>query len=169
NEIAGILSYASAFDTTGIMIQEANLIDLLGKIKTQIDKDMLGSAVPSDWVANRIDVDEIRYKKDTQSRYLFEQWALGNSNVNIAGMNGIENPLVAENTLLAGDFSLGTLYVWDDLVIEMYYEGTDKRDGLVTIGAYMRENLRVQDVDKKAFVKVTDIASTLQSISPVAP
>ena len=167
NEIAGINSYATAFSTTPYIdkIQDAQLIDLLGLIKTQIDKDMLGAAVPDTWIANRLDVDPIRYKKDTENRYMFENWALGSSDVNIAGMRGIENPLHTENTIIAGDFSLATLYVWDDLVVEMYYEGTDYRDGLVTIGAYMRENLRVQDVDKKAFVKVADLAQTLSDIT----
>lgn len=165
NELAGILTYATAFDTTGIQIDKANLIDLLGKIKTQVDKDMLGAATPDKWFANRIDVDSVRYEKTTDGAYLFPQWALGMGDVNVAGMTGIENPLVTVNTLLAGDFSLATLYVWDDLMVEMYYEGTDRRDGLVTIGAYMRENLRVQDVDKKAFVKVADLAATIALIA----
>lgn len=163
NEIAGINSYATAFNGTPYVdaVQDAQLIDLLGYIKTQIDTDTLGAAVPDTWIANRADVDPIRYKKDTQNRYMYENWALGTSDVTIGGMRGIENPLHTTNTLLAGDLSLATLYVWDDLVVEMYYEGTDYRDGLVTIGAYMRENLRVQDVDKKGIVKVADIAITL--------
>lgn len=163
NEIAGINSYATAFNGTPYVdaVQDAQLIDLLGYIKTQIDTDTLGAAVPDTWIANRADVDPIRYKKDTQNRYMYENWALGTSDVTIGGMRGIENPLHPTNTLLAGDLSLATLYVWDDLVVEMYYEGTDYRDGLVTIGAYMRENLRVQDVDKKGIVKVSDIAITL--------
>ena len=84
-------------------------------------------------------------------------------------MNVVENPLMADNTLLAGDFSLATLYVWDDLMIEIAQIGNDKIDGKTTIMAYMRENLRVQDVDKKAFVYVSDVATTLSTITTPIP
>lgn len=165
NEIAGILTYATAFDTTGIKIKNANLVDLLGKIKTQVKIGMKGGATPNYWIGSPIDIDAIRYKKDSLGRYLFESWALGTSTVNVGGMTGVENPLVTENTLLAGDFSLATLYVWDDLVIEMGRTEDDMLTGLVTITAYIRENLRVKDVDKKAIVKVADLASTITAIT----
>ena len=76
---------------------------------------------------------------------------------------------MADNTRLIGDFSLATLYVFDDLMIEIAQIEDDKKTGMTTIMAYMRENLRVQDVDKKAFVKVSDVATTLSTITtPVA-
>ena len=76
---------------------------------------------------------------------------------------------MADNTMLIGDFSLATLYVFDDLMIEIAQIEDDKKTGMTTIMAYMRENLRVQDVDKKAFVKVSDVATTLSTITtPVA-
>jgi HK97 family phage major capsid protein len=165
NEVKGILAYATEFVTTGIQIANANFIDLMGKIKTQVTIDMLGGATPNSAIAYPTDIDEIRYKKDTLGRYLFESWALGNSDVKIGGMTIVENPLVAENTLLAGDLSLATLYVWDDLVIEMGRTEDDMLTGLITITAYIRENLRVKDVDKKAIVKVTDLAQTISDIS----
>lgn len=167
NQVAGLLTYATEFDTTGVSIQDANLIDLLGKIKTQIKMDMLGGATPNYWIGSPVDVDSIRYKKDTLNRYMFESWALGNSNPNVGGMVGVENALVTENTLIAGDLSLATLYVWDDLVIEMGRTEDDMLKGLVTITAYIRENLRVKDVDKKAIVKVSDVAQTIEDITPV--
>jgi hypothetical protein len=73
---------------------------------------------------------------------------------------------MADNTMLIGDFSLATLYVFDDLMIEIAQIEDDKKTGMTTIMAYMRENLRVQDVDKKAFVKVSDVANTLTAITP---
>jgi HK97 family phage major capsid protein len=168
NEVAGILTYATDFVTTDIAIDSANVVDLLGKIKTQISTDTLGAALPTTAVTNRMVTDTLRYKKDTQGRYVFDGLATG-AEINVGGMNVIENPLMTDNTLLAGDFSLATLYVWDDLMIEIAQIGNDKLDGKTTIMAYMRENLRVQDVDKKAFVYVSDVATTLSTITtPVA-
>lgn len=168
NEIAGILSYAVEFDTTNIKVQDANFVDLVGLAKTQIDTTMLGGATPNITVTNRKVTDLIRYKKDAQNRYINEGLAFGNDLV-IAGINTIENPLMADNTALIGDFTLGTLYVFDDLMIEIAQIEDDKKTGMTTIMAYMRENLRVQDVDVNAFVKVSDVATTLSTITtPVA-
>jgi len=168
NEVAGILTYATEFDTTDISIDDANVVDLIGKIKTQIVTDTLGAATPTTAVTNRMVTDLLRYKKDSQGRYVFDGLATG-TDVNIGGMNVVENPLMTDNTLLAGDFSLATLYVWDDLMIEIVQIGNDKIDGKTTIMAYMRENLRVQDVDKKAFVYVSDVATTLSTITTPIP
>ena len=165
NNIKGILAYAKEFDVTGIYIPEANLVDLAGKIMTQIDTDLLGAAMPNYVIANRNDTDAVRYQKTKQGAYLFPQWVMGNGVNNISSMTVVENPLVAKNTLLAGDFSLATLYVWDDLVIEIAQIEDDKKTGMTTIMAYTRENLRVQDVDKNAFVKVSDLSASIAAIT----
>lgn len=164
NEIAGLLTYATAFDTTCSKVQRANLIDLLAKMKTQIAVDMLGGASASYWLANNVDVDSVRLAKDLDGQYLFPQWALG-GNVNLNGLTLVENPLVTADSLIVGDFNMATLYVWDDLVIEIAQIEDDKKTGLTTIMAYLRENLRIKDVDKKAFVYTTTVAADLATIS----
>ena len=165
NEIKGIKAYAKEFDVTGIKIPFANFVDLIGKIGTQVDSDLKGAATLNYFIANRKDTDKVRFEKTTQGAYVFPQWTMGNGSVNVGSVMGVENPLVTENTLIAGDFSLATLYVWDDLVIEIAQIEDDKKTGMTTILAYMRENLRVQDVDKDAFVKVTNLTDTLQAIT----
>lgn len=164
NEIAGINSYAQDFVTTNISIVDANLIDLLAKMKTQIAVDMLGGAMPNYWLANPTDVDNIRLKKDKNNNYLYPAWAIGGG-VGVNGMSLVENPLIASDTLLVGDFNMATLYVWDDLMIEIAQIEDDKKTGLTTIIAYQRENLRVKDVDVKSFVKVDSIAAALSAIN----
>jgi HK97 family phage major capsid protein len=167
NEIAGLLSYAKEFVTTGIEISGANLIDLVGKIRTQIDTDLKGLAMPNYWIANREDTDLVRFAKDKDNAYLFQNWALGLGNVAVGGMELVENPLMTANTLIAGDFSLATLYVWDDLVIEFAQIEDDKKTGKITVIAYMRENLRVKDCEKNGIVKVSDVGATIQAITAV--
>lgn len=160
-----LLAYAKEFVTTGISITEANLIDLIGKCQTQIDTDLLGAATPNYVIANRNDTDKIRFAKTGQGAYVFPQWVMGDGMTNVGSMQVIENPLVTTNTLVVGDFSLGTIYVWDDLIIEIAQVEADKKTGHTTVFAYMRENLRVQDVDKDAFVKVSDVDTTIAAIS----
>ena len=164
NEIAGISTYAQAFVTDDIFIVDANLIDLLAKIKTKIANDMLGGAMPNYWLANNVDVDNIRLKKDKNNNYLYPAWAIG-GNVGTGGMTLVENPLITADTLLVGDFNMATLYIWDDLIVEIAQIEDDKLKGLTTIIAYQRENLRVKDVDVKSFVKVASIATDLGLIN----
>ena len=164
NEIAGIETYAQAFVTTGISIVDANLIDLLAKMKTQIAVDMLGGAMANYALVNNADVDNVRLKKDKNNNYLYPAWAIG-GNVSVGGISLIENPLVTADTLLLGDFNMATLYIWDDLMIEIAQIEDDKKTGLTTIIAYQRENLRVKDVDVKSFVKVASIADVLATIT----
>lgn len=165
NEIAGINTYATDFVTTGVSVKDAQLVDLINQAGVQIAVDMLGGALPNYWVANPADVQKyIRSRKDANNRYLFESWALG-ANPTIGNMQAVENALAPSDTLLVGDFNRATLYIWDDLVIEIAQIEDDKKTGLTTIIAYLRENLRVNDVDKKAFVKVASIATALADIT----
>ncbi len=165
NEIAGINTYATDFVTTGVSVKDAQLVDLINQAGVQIAVDMLGGALPNYWVANPADVQKyIRARKDANNRYLFEAWALG-ANPTIGNMQAVENALVTPDTLLVGDFNRATLYIWDDLIIEIAQIEDDKKTGLTTIIAYLRENLRVNDVDKKAFVKVASIADDLATIT----
>jgi hypothetical protein len=129
---------------------------------------MYGAAMPNYFCANRTDVDNVRFCKTTEGGYVFPQWIMGDGSINVGSVSGVENPLITANTLLVGDFGLGTLYVWDDLVIEIAQIEDDKKTWMTTIIAYMRENLRVQDVDKNAFVKVSNLSDTLNAISVTA-
>ena len=168
NEIAGLQTYATAFDTTCSKVKQANLVDFMAKAKTQIAVGMLGGAMANKAIVNNVDVDSVRLAKDADGAYLFPQWALG-GNVAINGLNIVENPLVTADSLIVGDFNFATLYVWDDLVIEIAQIEDDKKTGLTTIMAYLRENLRVKDVDVKAFVYTNTLAADIAAISePVA-
>lgn len=164
NNIEGIYTKAPAFDTTGVVVDEANLFDLINKGKTQIRTASKDGFFPNNVVLNPEDVDVIRLAKDSQGRYLFPEWAMNGMNV-LAGMGLTENSLADVNTLLMGDFNYGTVYVWDGLGIEMGYEGSDFKDGLITVVAYERLNLRVKSTDTNAFLKVADIADVLATIT----
>jgi HK97 family phage major capsid protein len=161
--IKGLLAYAQAFVTTGIQIDAANIADLIGKCKTQIVTGMKDAAYPSHAFLNPAEVDGARYAKTSLDSYVFPNLMMGGVS-SLAGVPILENSLVAANTLLVGDLSLATLFVFDELVIEMKEVGDDAINGLVTIYAYKRENLRVQDVDVNAFVKVADVTATIAAI-----
>lgn len=164
NNIEGIFTKAPAFDTTGVEVDFANLFDLMNKAKTQIRTASKDGFFPSNTVLNPEEVDVIRLAKDSDGRYLFPEWAMNGMNM-MAGMALTENSLANVNTMLMGDFNYGTVYVWDGLGIEMGYEGSDFKDGLITVLAYERLNLRVKGTDINAFLKVSDIAATLAAIT----
>lgn len=172
NHIDGVTSIAKTFTTAGIEIKNANLIDLVGKIKTQILKNSLGGFMPNYFVTEPGEIDNIRYAKDEFGRYLFERWATG-ENVNFGGMQLIETVLPQEvdgsatwgNKVLVMDTTLGTIYVWDDILIEAGYVDKDFTNGMVTLSARMRENLRIKTNDQEGFVYVDDITTALAAIN----
>jgi len=162
--VNGLLTYAPAFVTTNIAVPQANLFDLIQKMKTQMQVNSKDGFLPSNVIINPVDADLIRLAKNTDGSYLFPQWAMGGVPT-IGGLNMVENALVAADTLLIGDFAYGTIFEWDGLLIEMGYIGDDFLEGMVTIMAYERINLRVKDNEKGAFMKVASIASDVASIT----
>jgi HK97 family phage major capsid protein len=133
-------------------------------MKTQMQVNSKDGFLPSNVIINPVDADLIRLAKNTDGSYLFPQWAMGGVPT-IGGLNMVENALVAADTLLIGDFAYGTIFEWDGLLIEMGYIGDDFLEGMVTIMAYERINLRVKDNEKGAFMKVASIASDVASIT----
>lgn len=168
NNISGILEYAPAINTVaiGATIQDATLFDLINKGKTQIRTASKDAFFPNALAINPEDLDDIRLAKDTQGRYLFPEWAINGVN-SVAGMQNAENSLVTANTLLMGDFNYGTVYLWNGLMIELGFVGSDFTDGMVTIMAYERMNLQVKANDVNAFVQSADIAADITAITAI--
>jgi HK97 family phage major capsid protein len=164
NNVKGINTYAPAFDTTGLSVDRANMIDLLQVMKTQIRVNSLDAFIANNAILNPEDADVMRLLKNTNGSYLFPQWAIGGM-PSLAGLGMVENSLVTADTLLMGDFSYGTIYEWDGLLIEIGYIDKDFLEGMVTIMAYERINLRVKETEKGAFLKVASIASDVSDIT----
>lgn len=164
NNIKGLLAYATEFATAGISIKAANFVDLVGKCKTQIMVNTKGGAIPTNFIANPTDVDVVRYLKNDFDMPIYPAWQLGGT-IAFGGMSLAENALMTANKLIVGDFSKATLYVFDELVVELIQVDDDALKGLVTVNAYIRENLVVKSVYANAIVKVTDVASTLTAIT----
>ncbi len=164
NNIKGLLAYATEFATAGISIKAANFVDLVGKCKTQIMVNTKGGAIPTNFIANPTDVDVVRYLKNDFDMPIYPAWQLGGT-IAFGGMSLAENALMTANKLIVGDFSKATLYVFDELVVELIQVDDDALKGLVTVNAYIRENLVVKSVYANAIVKVTDVASALTAIT----
>mgnify|MGYP000854859479 CR=1 FL=1 len=164
NNIKGLLSYATEFATADISIKAANFVDLVGKCKTQIAVNTKGGAMPTNFIANPTDVDVVRYLKNEFDMPIYPNWQLGGA-VSFGGMTLAENALMTANKLIVGDLSKATLYVFDELVVELIQVDDDALKGLVTVNAYIRENLVVKSVYANAIVKVSDISAALTAIT----
>lgn len=164
NEIKGITKYAQVFATAGISINNANLNDLIGKIKTQIRVNSLDGFLPDFYACNSPLVDTVRFAKDEFGQYVFPMWAQG-APVAMQGLQPVENNLIADDSLLVGDAKMATLYEWDGMTIEYGFIDDDFTKGLVTVSAYLRENLLVRENDVQAFVYSTAVADLIGAIT----
>ena len=166
NNIKGMTGYAQSFAVPKTKVVNANLNDLIGKIKTQIRKDSLDGFMPNFYASNSELIDKIRFAKDEFGQYIFPAWAQG-APVTMQGLMSVENNLIDDNTLLVADSTLAVLYEWDSLMIEIGYINDDFTKGMVTINARMRENLRIKDNDVKGFVYVNNVDTAIASMSLV--
>lgn len=164
NEIKGITKYAQAFATAGISINNANLNDLIGKIKTQIRVNSLDGFLPDFYACNSPLVDTVRFKKDEFGQYVFPMWAQGMP-VAMQGLKPVENNLIADDSLLVGDAKMATIYEWDGMTIEYGFIDDDFTKGFVTISAYLRENLLVRENDVQAFVYSDGVQALIDAIT----
>lgn len=165
NNIAGVKSYATAFSSASSpKYVNASILNLLSACKTQINRDTLGGATANYALMHPNVADALRNEKDELGRPINLAWATGET-LNIMGLTIIESALVDESDLYVFDSRMASLIMWNDLTIEIWRQDSDFTNGLFTVNAYLRENLLVKDVDKKAFVFVDDITAAKSEIN----
>jgi hypothetical protein len=76
----------------------------------------------------------------------------------------VESSKVTANTLLIGDFSYGTIYQGEDVIIEMGLVNDQFLKNQWTIRAEQECMLLVRDVDADAFAKVTNITNAIAAL-----
>jgi HK97 family phage major capsid protein len=168
NFIQGISGKSTAFDSTAVeTIDNANIFDLISKCKTQVAKKGLGAYVPNYVLLSPTRVEQLRTMKDSDGRYLNPTWAFGDT-MNVSGMQIVENALMDDDEMYVGDFSVGTLYEWNNLDIEIGRMDDDLETGYFTMVVYLRENLLIKSTDTNAIVKVADIDTEIDNINTVS-
>ena len=175
-QLNSIDSYASEFDGDNLdapinaTIKDANFVDLLGAMQTQIF--VLGkenSYNPDVAVVNVLDWFKfVNSFKDGDNNYMNYRMTSVNGTPMVNGMMVITSPEVAPNTCYVFDKNRGELLVNQSFETSIAFENdVDWENDLVAIKASIRANLLVEANNVNAFMKCSDVATGIQSITAV--
>lgn len=147
---------------------DANLYDLLANLRVYVSNGSAGTGKQSKYAPNIAlmnPADILKYKlaKATDGHYILPPF-ISADGTRVDSMLVVESPQVTANTLVVGDFSYGTVYHEEDVVIEMGLVNDQFIKNQWTIRAEQAEALLIRVADQDAFVKVTDIDAAVAAL-----
>jgi len=160
NTMTGLFNLAPAYSASASGIADANIKDLVRKMRTAIVKTRGSKYSPNFVAANSDVIDEYILKKDGDNNYMFDM----NSGT-IAGLAIVEDNNLADNTLVVGDGRFGDIYEMQGVTISEGMVNAQFTSDLKTIKARARLLFLIREVDKTGFLKSTDIAADLVTLA----
>jgi|GEM_PF-2061824 hypothetical protein len=160
NRLLGLISQVPAFTAVASSIQDANIKDLVRKMRTAIVKPRGSKYTPNFVAANSEVIDSYMLKKDANNNYIFDE-ATGR----IAGLEIVEDNNLADDTLVVGEGRFGRIYELGGITISEGLVGTQFKGDLKTIKARARLLFLIREVDKTGFLKSTGIAANLVTLA----
>ena len=160
NDIEGLYTASPAYTPVASGIADANIKDLVRKMRTAIVKTRGSKYAPNFVAANSETIDRYFLKKDGENNYMFDS-----ETGTIAGLTIVEDNNLADNTLVVGDSRYGTIYEKGGVVLsEGYNDGQFVAD-MKTIKARVRMLFLIRNVDKTGFLKCTNITTALATLA----
>jgi len=157
--LLGLVATVPAYTPVASGISDANIYDLVKKVRTDIVFNR-GSKYRPDFVAMNANViDSLQLKKDANDNYIFPD------KTNIGSMVIVEDNNLADNTLIVGDSRYGTIYEKGGLTLSRVFVNAQAIEDMVTIKARKRMLFLVRNVDKTGFRKVTNVTTALATLA----
>lgn len=160
NDIEGLYTASPTYTPVASGITDANIKDLVRKMRTAIVKTRGSKYQPNFVSANSETIDRYFLKKDANNNYMFDS-----ETGTIAGLAIVEDNNLADNTLVVGDGRYGTIYEKGGVVLSEGYSGTQFVADMKTIKARVRMLFLIRNVDKTGFLKCTNITTALATLA----
>lgn len=155
NTFRGLLNRALTYTPAGADIEDANLKDLVRKMRTEIVKGRGSKYAPDIVVMNSDTYDKYYLAKDGESRYLFDE------NGRIAGLTVVEDNFIPDNQLVVGDRRFAAIYQMMGVILSEGYVGDQFGEDLKSIKARTRLLMLIREVDRTGFLHCADIDDAL--------
>lgn len=165
--IKGLLAFATEFDTTDYVgtVEKANIADLVDAGKTHI-ATLDGSYNATHIFVNPIDLFKWRRLKDAEGQPIINQDFFGNPT--ISGLAIVPSKKITKNTFLMIDINVAELRTKRALQLKMGQvlanDVLNDKQSAVLMG---RWQLLVRNLDQKAVVKISDVATATAAINVV--
>lgn len=164
----GVYTRADTYTPVASGITDANIFDLIRKVRTDITKGKRSKYMANVCMMNADDIDDMLLKKDADNNYVrpdFFQLGDGTNVYIVSGVLIIETNTVTANTMLVGDSRYARIYEEGGYEILMGYNSDDFSKDLMTLKARKRLLMLVREVDKDAWRKVTSISAALTTLA----
>jgi len=160
SDIEGLYTAAPTYTAVASGIQDANIKDLVRKMRTSIVKTRGSKYSPNFVAANSDTIDQYILKKDANNNYMFDM-----NTGQIAGLDIVEDNNLADGTLVVGDGRFGNIYEMSGVVLSEGLVNDQYTADMKTIKARTRLLFLIKEVDKTGFAKSTDISADLATLA----
>lgn len=160
NDIEGLFTASPAYTPLASAIPDANIKDLVRKMRTAIVKTRGSKYSPNFVAANSDTIDRYFLKKDGENNYMFDS-----ETGTIAGLAIVEDNNLADNTLVVGDGRFGTIYEKGGVMLSEGMVNAQFTSDMKTIKARVRMLFLIRNVDKTGFLKCTNITTALATLA----
>jgi len=159
-DVEGLYTASPAYTPVASGIVDANIKDLVRKMRTAIVKTRGSKYQPNFVAANSDVIDQYILKKDQNNNYMFDM-----DSGTIAGLTIVEDNNLADNTLVVGDSRFGRIYEKPGVVISEGLVNAQFTSDLKTLKARVRILFLIRNVDKTGFLKCTNINTALATLA----
>lgn len=156
--LKGLITSVPAYVPVASGISDANIYDLVKKVRTDITKNRGSKYRPNIVVMNADTADQLHLKKDANDNYIFRDV------MNIGEINIVIDNHLANNVLVVGDSRYATVYEKSGVVISKGEINDQFVEDTMTIKARKRLAFLIRNVDSTGFRKVTDIDAALVTL-----
>jgi len=158
--LKGLVSSTPAYVPVASGITDANIHDLIIKVKESITSTG-GAKYNPDFVAMNIaDINKLKLKKDTTNNYVFNF-----NDPRVDSLMIIEDNHVVANTLYVGDSRYARIYEMGGIVVSKGMVNAQYTEDMLTIKARKRMAFLIRTVDQTGFKKVTSISAALVTLA----
>lgn len=166
SNLTGIFTTAEEFVAVASGITDANVFDLIIKMKENMTTGKRSKFQPDFVLMNAADITLMTLKKDGDKNYIMPPFVnLTTGGFVVDGVRVIESAAVTADTMVMGDSRWAKIYEVEGFNITTGHSGTQFVADLITVKAKKREAILIRNVDKGAFKKETGIAAALVTLA----
>lgn len=162
--IMGIKAQIPNYAAAAAGITDANIYDLLVKVRESITTTGGSKYSPNVALMNIADINKMKLKKDANNNYIMPPFVDRNGNV-VDGMLILECNAFTANTMAVGDSRFGKIYEEPGMYVATGYDGSDWSADMQTMKARKRLNLLIRTVDQTGWKEVTSISAALTTLA----
>lgn len=164
NEIKGIKASVDAYVPAAAGIVDANIYDLIVKVKESITTTGGSKYRPDVVFMNIADINLMKLKKDANHNYIIPPYASRDGG-QVDGILVIESNNITANTMVLGDRRFARIYEKGGLVMSKGLVGTQFTEDEMTLKVRKRMAFLIRNADKGGWKKVTSIQDALTTLA----